>query len=82
MLKILSDERILEAVLDSDLPMSAKITIDAYPALLNIAQAQARLTLQQVIEWADSRCPHFNWTGYTSKSCPQCWQELKEMCNE
>lgn len=44
------------------------------------AKAQARLTLQQVVEWLDEKCPHATgWNVQAKRKCEMCWQEkLKE----
>ena len=50
----------------------------------NIAWAEQKHTLKQVIEWGNERCPHIdNSRGYMTiwrprRGCAECWQELQE----
>uniref|UniRef100_A0A6M3LLD6 Uncharacterized protein n=1 Tax=viral metagenome TaxID=1070528 RepID=A0A6M3LLD6_9ZZZZ len=45
-----------------------------------VLRQQARTTLRQVIEWKDEECLHDIY--FTKGECPECWAELKEMCDE
>jgi len=46
----------------------------------SMLEAQACLTLQQVVEWGEEVCPHSNLLR--KRECWFCWQELREMCDE
>lgn len=54
----------------------------------DVLEAQARLTLKQVVEWGDILCKdewhdERHWHRMTSKhECPECWQSLKELAEE
>uniref|UniRef100_A0A6H1ZNA2 Uncharacterized protein n=1 Tax=viral metagenome TaxID=1070528 RepID=A0A6H1ZNA2_9ZZZZ len=47
----------------------------------SMLEAQAYLTLQQVVDWGKEHCPHTKYPAYR-KNCSLCWQELREMCDE
>uniref|UniRef100_A0A6M3LPD3 Uncharacterized protein n=1 Tax=viral metagenome TaxID=1070528 RepID=A0A6M3LPD3_9ZZZZ len=48
------------------------------------------IQLQQVVEWGKEPCPHpgmvdhspFGLLVILRRECPECWQSLKEMCDE
>jgi hypothetical protein len=45
-----------------------------------LCEAQARLTLQQVVAWGLETCPHDDGEGTLCyrHACGQCWAELRE----
>ena len=55
-----------------------------------VLRQQARLTLQQVVEWGKEPCSHpgmvdhspFGLLVILRRECPECWAELEEMCDE
>jgi len=57
----------------------------------SMLEAQAHLTLQQVVEWGEEPCQHGTEINprfgkgilvRLKRECPECWAELKEMCDE
>ncbi|KKM93457.1 hypothetical protein LCGC14_1208080 [marine sediment metagenome] len=68
---------------------SGMVVLHIHDEARAIAQAQARYTMEQVIEWRNTECtehPHvINISGREHKmmvmhnDCEQCWQELPQL---
>ena len=87
-LKILRDDRLEEEWGVDPLPES--VCPNAHERFSWVLESQARLTLQQVVEWGKEPCPHpgmvdhspFGLLVILRRECPECRAELEEMCNE